>query len=175
MIRSRQTIYSLVLLGGLFWCGAIVLPSILATYGIVGGPISEFVNHLFSRICHQDPHRSIMISGQTFGVCARCSAIYFGFVVGTIAIPTITRSARCTESWGFGLVFGLFLAPMLVDVGGDYLGFWTSTMATRICTGIFFGFGAGFLITPLAIDALYQPRTNAAITDSSIPHPKNEP
>jgi len=64
-----------VVLGAALWCLAIVAAPIFHINTIYS---------FFSVICHQDPERSWQIGAGTLPVCVRCTAIYFGFLLGAL-------------------------------------------------------------------------------------------
>ena len=80
---------------------------------------------------------------------ARCSGIYFGFFIGVLLSPVLSRRVLLPprSAW----IIAAF--PMLLDVGADLLGVHAGTIPTRLASGAFFGIGAALILTPLMITA----------------------
>ena len=92
--------------------------------------------------CHQRPERSFFIRGRQLPLCARCTGILAGYVLGGALFV-------------FGLVppvwiCGLALLPSLIDWVLQTFFFRESTNIRRLATGFLFGWG---LIT-LALSAV---------------------
>ncbi len=80
--------------------------------------------------CHQMPERSFFISGYQFPLCARCTGIVLGHIVGIITAPLITFS-----------FFNIFLIiPMAIDGTLQYFTNYRSNNFKRILTGFLYGF-----------------------------------
>ena len=81
--------------------------------------------------CHQDASRSFFIRGHQFPVCARCTGILLGNIIGII----------------FSILFSpfwwscFFFFPVAVDGITQYLGWRTSNNFLRFTTGLVAGFG----------------------------------
>jgi uncharacterized membrane protein len=150
-----NTPYRLLIVFVVLWCIPILLPPVLNAVG--AGSLSPALYQFFSRICHQDENRSIHLLGYPLGVCARCSAIYFGFFIGTIA----TGFWRFNRK-NFRMLFILILLPRALDVLLDALGMHQTTMLTRIITGLIFGIGSGMLLTPLLVEGIMTLRSQLA-------------
>lgn len=153
----RQKPYPLLLALVFLWCLFIVLPPILTSINDV--PSSGY--NFFSRICHQDASRSLFIFGHPLAVCARCSMIYFGFLIGSII-----AGFRHPKYTNFRLWFVVIVFPMVLDIVLDLAGFHHTTMMTRIITGLIFGAGSGLLMTPLLVEGITTLRR--------VPSPSND-
>lgn len=118
---------------------------------LVGAVLPPFVGSAagvlragFAPLCHQFVERSFSVGGIPFAVCHRCTGVFVGLVLGVIALPSVRRRAVALahlDRW----VLLLAVLPMLVDWGGDVLGFWSNTVTTRAGTGLWFGLAAGFI------------------------------
>jgi len=66
-----------LLLGTTVWC-----------LGIVAAPLFHLtpIYLFFSAVCHQLPARSWHIHGEALAVCIRCTANYYGFLAGLLAL-----------------------------------------------------------------------------------------
>lgn len=98
--------------------------------------MQNVLNALFA--CHRMPERSFFFRNVQFPICARCTGILVGYILGLI----------------YALIFGelsvfiiivLFL-PLIIDGGFQYLGKWVSTNNRRFITGILAGVATDFLI-----------------------------
>jgi uncharacterized membrane protein len=147
---TRTLSYKIILAGTLLWCTLLLLPPLLA-FGLQSMPIASGALYgFFSRVCHQYDERSLHLLGHKLGVCGRCMAIYFGFLVGTLLVPQLARLAR----WGGPAAWILAVAPMVLDVLLDLTGVLPSTMTTRVVTGGVFGVMAAFLLVPSLVDGI---------------------
>jgi len=79
-----------------------LLPMLLQAYP-VPRPLAiaaAFTYRLGGVVCHQDPARSFTVAGIPVPVCARCTGLYTGAVLGTlVALPWMFRR-RSTLSFG---------------------------------------------------------------------------
>jgi uncharacterized membrane protein len=157
---SPRTTYSIILVGAMVWCAAILLAPYLAASS---SPFAVFVYQAFHPICHQVPERSFHLFGQKLAVCARCSSIYFAFLMGVALYPFINPSIHCSNNPTRGILVAALL-PMLIDVGLDLLGIHESTFVTRTMTGIIFGVVIPFFVLPDAIEGVQQLASQKKIT-----------
>lgn len=81
--------------------------------------------------CHRMPERSFFIKGYQFPVCARCTGILLGYIVGLIYVTFWRKFNYILE---LSLIF-----PMLIDGIGQYRGYFVSTNIRRLITGILAG------------------------------------
>jgi uncharacterized membrane protein len=62
---------------------------------------AAFTYRLGGVVCHQDPARSFTFAGIPIPVCARCTGLYAGAVLGALAaLPWASRRRRSTLSFG---------------------------------------------------------------------------
>lgn len=89
-------------------------------------------------MCHRLPERSFFFKGKQFPLCARCTGILVGYIVGVLYLLF------------FGiipLIFSLLiLVPTLVDGFGQLGNKWRSNNSRRLITGILAGVGIDFVI-----------------------------
>lgn len=107
-----------------------------------GGPGDTLVVHLysfFSKVCHQFPSRSFTVAGHVLPVCARCTGIYSGFLIGALACAATGRDVRIP----FHRIWAAAALPMVVDVVLSLAGVWEGTLLSRALTGGFFGVAGG--------------------------------
>ena len=82
--------------------------------------------------CHQRSDRSFFVRGKQFPVCARCTGVFFGYLVGGILF------------WFYKIPFCFniaFCAIMFADWLVQRLGWRESTNLRRLITGIVCGVG----------------------------------
>lgn len=88
--------------------------------------------------CHRLPERSFSYRGKPFPICARCTGILLGYLIGII----------------YAFIFGkialhlciLLIIPLVIDGGGQLVSKWKSTNYRRFFTGILAGVGTDFLL-----------------------------
>lgn len=85
-------------------------------------------------LCHRMPERSFFIKGYQFPVCARCTGILVGYIIGIIYIILCNKLRYTIEL--------LLMLPMLIDGIGQYRGYFVSTNIRRLITGILAGISA---------------------------------
>lgn len=144
MMEPQKKIYLIVLFATSIWCIMILLPSLLMDTGDAGKYISEIEYNFFGHICHQFEGRSLHLGEHKLAVCARCSGIYFGFLIGVVFIPFMKK----IKSRNFKYVFVLISLPMIIDISLDYLGIHQCTLLTRSLTGLMFGIPSAMLLYP---------------------------
>ncbi|HEX5703141.1 MAG TPA: DUF2085 domain-containing protein [Pyrinomonadaceae bacterium] len=111
---------------------------------------SEFIYQAFSYLCHQIPERSFHLAGHPFAVCSRCTGLYAGFAIATLALP-LTRSLKRTDT---PHVIWLLMSgvPLAVDFGLTYFEIWQNNHFTRVTTGALFGAVAALYVVPGLIE-----------------------
>lgn len=128
------------------WCAAIVATPILASYGGTAANGAGLSYRIFSRVCHQFDSRSFHIGEYKFAVCIRCTMIYASFLLGVLCYPAVVRT-RIT-SVKPGILLGVSLVPMGIDVLFSVFGIHDSTVATRTATGVLFGAALSVVLLP---------------------------
>jgi len=142
-LRAR-VIYLSLLMTLLIWMGMIVAAPLLRARGYL--LLSSLLYQSFSMICHQIPDRCWKLDGLPLGVCARCTGIYAGFLLGISIYPflrAIENPSLPARRW---LV--LSVIPMIIDFGGGLIGLFDNTHLSRAVTGAIAGFGAAYYIIP---------------------------
>jgi len=107
------------------------------------------ISSFFSPVCHQIPEYSLSLFGYPLAVCARCTAIYFGFFAGVVLSPKLSRYLR--HRYVFWIIAVL---PMTVDVVCSWIHVHESTLLSRLATGSLFGVLAALQLVPILVDAL---------------------
>lgn len=143
---------------GVIWAiSATLALAILAA--IIGAPLLQSSGHpgfafkiykAFSFVCHQIPERSFHLHGNKFAVCSRCTGIYAGIALATLAYP-LARSLRRTEPPRLVWLF-LAAAPLAIDWSLGYFSIWQNNHASRFATGFLLGGVVVFYILPGLIE-----------------------
>jgi uncharacterized membrane protein len=116
------------------------LPKIRLKMDSRAGPILVFESNrtkIGFSFCHRRKDRSIRISGYTFPLCARCTGLWLGFVMGLLVrvaglhIPLI-------------LAFVLML-PLTVDGLTQLAGYRESNNRLRLLSGVLFGIATNMI------------------------------
>jgi uncharacterized membrane protein len=150
MSISSRLHFIVVVLSAL-WCAAILGPPLLKHAG--EKKLAEAGYSMFSKVCHQNEARSLHLEGEKFGVCARCTGVYFGFLLAAI-IQLVVRTSRSKKARR--QIFFISVAPMALDVLLNDIGILASTTASRLATGGFFGAAITWFVLPLFIEACLQ-------------------
>lgn len=152
--KYQKVIYSVILGIGLLWCGGIITAPLLADSNGVTGKISETLYSFYSKSCHQLDERSFHIHEHKFGVCSRCTSIYFAFLFGTIIYPFVRRlsNIELPSIWLLFIPAGL----LLIDVGLDIADVFKNTFITREITGAIIGSVLPFFIIPGTIRVFHE-------------------
>jgi uncharacterized membrane protein len=134
------------------WCAGILAAPVLKHAGL--NTSSDVAYSVYSRVCHQGDAHSFHIEGEKFGVCIRCSAIYFGFLAGLLIMPLSGAISQIRTPKPMLII--AVIIPMVIDVMLNDTGLHISTTLTRTATGLFFGGVMPWCIVPLFIEACSQ-------------------
>ena len=88
-------------------------------------------NFFGSAVCHQMAERSFFWGSCQSPLCARCTAIEGGIILGVIFLWLAGRKDGNRP----------FFLPIAIDGVGSYLGFWQSNNLLRVLTGALAGYG----------------------------------
>lgn len=80
--------------------------------------------------CHQKPERSFFFNGYQFPLCARCTGIAIGHLLGLFIAPFIT----------FRYYIALLMIPLALDGTIQYCTSYESNNIRRVLSGILYGF-----------------------------------
>ena len=104
---TRGLVALVGLAGGLFLAGTYLAPILVSA----GEPFGTLLHLFYAPACHQDPHRSFAVADSVQAVCARCSGLYIGGVLGLLAgLVWVGRRWGLHPIWFFAL-----LAPTGID------------------------------------------------------------
>ena len=130
----------------------LIVPPFISNIEGGSGSYSKPIYKFYSIICHQYESRSMHIFVYKIAVCARCTGIYLGFFFGCVLLPIIPikKLPRSITAWC------IISIPMVADVLLDTLGIHSSTIITRVITGLFFGVGSGLILTPILLSSISE-------------------
>ena len=86
--------------------------------------------------CHQMPERSFFYKGYQFPVCARCTGLIIGYLLGVLIYFLKVLN------WKIAIILCI---PLVLDGGSQYLNWRISNQVLRLITGILCGIGNMFL------------------------------
>jgi uncharacterized membrane protein len=153
MKRSLSTgIYIIITFLVILWCAGIVAAPLLRHAGLTG--TADIAYSMFSRVCHQNNVNSFHVEGEKFGVCIRCSAIYFGFLIGLLILPVSGALKRMRSPKPVYII--AVIIPMVIDAVLNDSGLHISTTMTRLATGFLFGSVMPWCIMPHLLEACSQ-------------------
>lgn len=98
--------------------------------------MDKFLQYAF--MCHRLPERSFHCCGKPFPICARCTGILVGYIVGILILLFYGKLS-------FFLSLALMI-PMIIDGTGQLLQKWVSNNPRRFVTGILGGISIDFII-----------------------------
>lgn len=93
--------------------------------------------------CHRLPERSFFYKGKQFPICARCTGILVGYVIGIIFV-IFNKNLN-------NLSMLLLLRPLIIDGTGQFYGKWISNNKRRLVTGILAGIATIYFFKLAAI------------------------
>jgi uncharacterized membrane protein len=134
------------------WVGVVLLSSIallplLSVLSVLVpslAPVERLFRPWFELHCERDPARTLRLWGVPFGVCARCSGIYFGLGLGA-AVRRPRLSASALRGWVLAAV-----ALMLADVALERYGLHGPAASWRVLTGLLLAYPVGAGLALLA-------------------------
>jgi uncharacterized membrane protein len=99
---------------------------------------SPLLYAMFSVVCHQQPERTLWMAGAPLAVCARCTGIYAGALLGMLVRPPV--SVRVA------------VALLALDWASEALGLRPAWAGLRLATGLL----AGAACAPVVETALRE-------------------
>ena len=124
----RFTRAALLVLGVLPW----ILPFARAYLPL--GRAGELLDLLFLPMCHRIPARTIYVDAVPMPLCSRCAGIFAGLALGALVLRPRVTLAR------WRVLIGAAGALMLLDVVTQDLGVHPIWHATRVASGLLFGY-----------------------------------
>ncbi len=147
---SPRRIYLLVLAGAAAACALIFAPVLEAELG-GSGAVNVVARLAFFKVCHQIPGRSLWIHGVCLPVCARCTGIYVGFLLGWAGWHLVPEPRRGRPISTALLLAGL--APLALDGLINVTTLVTSPAWFRTATGMLTGAIAARALWPALVEA----------------------
>jgi uncharacterized membrane protein len=151
-MHHRRITYLLVVAGATLWCAGILAAPLCTTMGGTPARPGNLIYQFYQPICHQLPERSYFLFDFPIGVCSRCTAIYFAFLVGTLLYPLVRRLDNFTLPPRWVMIAAAL--PMLVDA--TWIGplLYEVTLFTRGLTGACCGIVLPFILLPVVLQAI---------------------
>ncbi|HMT09364.1 MAG TPA: DUF2085 domain-containing protein [Pyrinomonadaceae bacterium] len=148
MNSQAKRVWTVGLAIAAFWALLIIVDPLAKAYGLTSISSALYAFHSF--ICHQMPERSFHIMGEQFGVCSRCSGVYFGIFFG-FAIYPLWRKLENIEPISRIWLF-LSLVPIGIDWSLTFFGYWENTHLSRFLTGMLLGGVCATYIVPASVE-----------------------
>ena len=105
--------------------------------------VTAFVYALGSVVCHQIPERSFYWGAVQFPVCARCTGLYLGGVVGMLAVAAIRRPLSPPAA---RRVVAIAAIPTALTVATAMLGWWDPANIWRFSFAVPLGLTVGVVV-----------------------------
>src|SRR5260221_5736046 len=99
---------------------------------------------LFRLVCHGIPSRCLLLFGVPMPICARCTAIYGGLIVGTLLSGLLPEMRETTAR----IIVALSALPMAIDGGTQLIRLPEITNALRLETGLVAGIAIALWALP---------------------------
>ncbi len=116
-------------------------------------PFAALVYLAGDAYCHQKAERSLYVNGNEMPFCARDVGIFCGLAIG-MAMVLLFRP-------GFNLIVLVALVlPIVLDGGVQMIGYYESSNAVRLSTGLMGGIGCSYLLGHVTDMALSTQRSN---------------
>jgi uncharacterized membrane protein len=116
--------------------------------------LAVFIFAIGSVVCHQRPDRSFFWEGHQLPVCARCTGLYAGAVVGLLVwfgVKLARRRRPIAIRPDVALrVLALAALPTALSWLSGALGLWDGTNVTRAMLSIPLGVSAGAIVAAVA-------------------------
>lgn len=118
-------------------------------------------------VCHRIDSHSFHINGRDFPVCARCSGMYLGAVLGLV-YQSIRGRRGGMPSFKIFVVLGIFLTAFGIDGVNSYLNFFPNAPSLyqpqnwlRLVTGTGVGLGLAAVVLPAFHQTLWSNRNES--------------
>ncbi len=140
-------VYLTVLSLTLLWLLALVAAPWLMCHG--DELVATLLYRSFALVCHQRGARAFHWCGWPLAVCARCSGIYAGALLGLLLYPCWQRLA--TPVLPARRYLALAVTPLLLDWALGVLGIIDGHAVIRMATGLLAGGVAVFYLLPVVL------------------------
>jgi len=112
------------------------------------------VRMVCSPLCHQEPSRTLYMGGGPVAVCARCTGLYAGGVLGLLGGGLLGAWRHKAPP----ALFFLLVTPTLLDAVSPWLGFSGLENFPRAVVSLPAGAACGWFLA-YAVGDLFRPRT----------------
>ncbi len=148
------------------WPLVALLLAILLGLPLLEAPIVAGARGVGFAVCHQIPDRSFFVDGEQLPLCARCTGIYLGFLVGLVGMALLGKlGAALWPPRALAITLMLLMLAMVGDGFNSLVGSlpepfqaYRPTNLLRLTTGISAGTSLALLLIPLVNDALWARR-----------------
>lgn len=148
MTKQAKNVWVVGLAITFIWAALILVDPLAKSFGFSSFSIGLYGFHSF--ICHQMADRSLHLLGEPFGVCSRCTGVYFGIFFGFAIYPLWRRLddiEPISRVWLF-----LSLMPIGIDWSLTFFGYWENTHLSRFLTGMILGATCATYIVPASVE-----------------------
>ncbi len=156
-----------ILFFSMVWCGLFLSVPFLLKGNLTLQKIAALIRFFFAPICHQMDSRSFHLAGHALPVCARCTGIYGGFLVGILIYILISRLKKVLVPSRATLLIGLTVTGLEVSL--SLLNVFPSTLASRSITGAVLGFIAAFFVMAALNQIINRPIKNEVKVWKELP------
>ena len=118
------------------------------------GRAGELLDLLFLPLCHRIPARTIYVGAVPMPLCSRCAGIFAGLALGALVLRPRASLAR------WRVLVGAAAALMVLDVVTQDLGLHPVWHATRVASGLLFGYA-------IAVACLLSMRRAAGVDEAA--------
>ncbi len=115
-------------------------------------PFAESIYFLGDAFCLEIASHSYYLNGNQMPFCARCTAIFFGLVIGMIVAIFLNPRINL-------LILVMGLLPMMIDGGLQIVSSYQSTNPLRLATGLLAGIATSLFLSRMA-NAVLGPQKN---------------
>jgi uncharacterized membrane protein len=128
------------MVGSLFAAAsALVLVAALAVTQAIAAGAPQQLRVLFRMLCHGMEARCFHWGGVPMPICARCTGLYLGFLIGIGLFAAVRKLQRISIPSSMVIVL---VAPLVVDGITQAMGLRVSTNELRVATGLLCGSAA---------------------------------
>ncbi len=148
------------------WLPIAALVAVLVGVPILEEPVIAGTRGIGYAVCHQLPTHSFFLGGQQLPLCARCTGIYLGFMVGIAGMALLGKLGATL--WPPRAVTTVLMLSMAMMIGDGFNSLTASlpegfqayqpTNLLRLVTGIAAGTSRALLLVPLLNDSLWAKR-----------------
>jgi len=147
---QHKIAYAAILISTLSWCCLFLSAPFLTEGGPLARKMASVITLFFSPVCHQAPDRSLHLLGHPLAVCARCTGIYGGFLLGVAIYPFFRKLERqkLPPRW----VLGGAVLPTGVEGFLSWGRVIPPDPFLRSLTGLFLGAVVAFYVLPAVFE-----------------------